>query len=101
MRSDRTEDTVSNRTLLANALDSITENDIEKNKLAQYKDKIALIESEQKKLAEIRAKANELRFTKGRTPDETKQMKSLDFEAKQIENRINTIYVIITQRCCQ
>ena len=81
---------VSNRTLLANALDSIAQNDIEKNKLKQYKDKIALIENEQAKLAEIRAKANELRFTKGRTPAETKQMRDLDFEANQIANRIST-----------
>lgn len=79
-----------NRTLLANALESAAQNDIERNKIAQYKEKISLIESEQAKLAEVREKANELRFTKGRTPDETKQMKALDFEAKQIENRINT-----------
>ena len=82
--------TTTNRALLANALESTAQNDIEKNKLAQYKSKIELIESEQAKLAEVRAKANELRFTKGRTPDETKQMKALDFEANQIANRINT-----------
>ena len=80
----------SNRELLANALESTAQNDIEKNKLAQYKSKIDLIESEQAKLAEVRAEANELRFTKGRTPEETKRMKSLDFEANQIANRINT-----------
>ena len=72
--------TSTNRTLLANALESAAQNDIERNKLAQYKSKIDLIESEQAKLAEVRA-------TKGRTPDETK---ALDFEANQIANRINT-----------
>lgn len=82
--------TTTNRTLLANALESAAQNDIEKNKLAEYKSKIDLIESEQAKLAEVRAKANEIRFTKGRTPDETKQMKALDFEASKIANRINT-----------
>ena len=81
---------VSNRTLLANALESVAENDIEKNKLAQYKNKIALIESEQAKLTEIRVKAQELRFTKGRTPSETKTMRDLDAEATQIANRIST-----------
>ena len=81
---------VSNRTLLANALESVAQNDIEKNKLNQYKAKISLIESEQKKLNDIRAKANELRFTKGRTPAETKQMRDLDAEANQIANRIST-----------
>ena len=79
-----------NRTLLANALESAAQNDIERNKLAQYKSKIDLIESEQAKLAEVRAKANELRRTKGKTPEETKEMKALDFEAIQIANRINT-----------
>ena len=81
---------VSNRTILAKALEDTVQNDIERNKLAQYKKKIALIESEQAKLAEIREKANALRFTKGRTPAETKTMRALDFEANQIENRIST-----------
>ena len=88
--SERDTDAVSNRTLLANALESVAQNDIEKSKLALYKNKIALIESEQKKLAEIKAKANELRFTKGRTPGETKTMRDLDAEATQLANRINT-----------
>jgi hypothetical protein len=88
--SEQDPDSVSNRTLLANALESVAQNEIEKNKLKQYKEKIALIESEQAKLSEIRAKANELRFTKGRTPSETKQMRALDFEAMQIANRIST-----------
>ena len=34
-------------------------------------------------------KANDIRFTKGRTSAETKQMKALEFEANQIANRIN------------
>ena len=87
---DRDTNSASNRSLLANALESIAQNDIEKNKLTEYKKKIALIESEQAKLSEIKAKANELRFTKGRTPAETKKMRDLDFEATQITNRINT-----------
>lgn len=88
--SDRDPNAVSDRTLLANALDSVAQNDVEKNKLAQYKKKIALIESEQAKLNEIKAKANELRFTKGRTAEETRTMRNLEFEANQIANRINT-----------
>lgn len=90
MYSDRNPDSVSNRTLLANALDSVAQNDIERAKLAQYKGKIALIEEEQAKLAEVKKKANDIRFTKGRTAAETKKMKDLDFEANQIANRINT-----------
>ena len=88
--SDRDPNAVSNRTLLAGALESVAQNDIEKTKLAQYKSKIELIESEQAKLEEIKAKANEIRFTKGRTSAETKHLRDLDAEANQIANRIST-----------
>jgi len=86
--SDRDYDSVSNRSLLANALESVAQNDIERNKLKEYKGKIALIESEQAKLTEIRAKIKELSFAKG--PRDTEQIKSLQFEANQAANRINT-----------
>ena len=88
--SERDTDSVSNRSLLANALESVAQNDIEKNKLNEYKKKISLIESEQKKLNDLKAEANNLRFTKGRTAEETKKMHDLDFEANQTANRINT-----------
>ena len=81
--------TASTRSLLANALESTAQNDIERNKLEQYKSKIDLIELEYAKLAEIKKQANDIRFTKGRTAAETKKMKALDFEANQIANRIN------------
>ena len=47
LHSLRDENSVSNRSLLANALESVARNDIEKNKLNQYKEKIAIIESAQ------------------------------------------------------
>ena len=81
---------VSNRTLLANALESVAQNEIEENKLKQYKEKISLIESEQAKLDKVKAEAYKLRFTKGRTPAETKRLRELDAEATQIANRIST-----------
>ena len=86
--SDRDPDSVSNRSLLANALESVAQNDIERRKLEEYKSKIALIESEQAKLAEIRAKIKELSFAKGRR--DTEAIKSLQFDANQTANRINT-----------
>ena len=86
--SDRNPDSASNRSLLANALESVAENDIERSKLKQYKEKISLIESEQKKLSEIRAKIKEASFAKG--VRDTEAIKSLQFEANQIANRINT-----------
>ena len=86
--SDRDTDSVSNRTLLANALESVAQNDIEKTKLTQYKEKIALIEAEQKKLSETRAKIKELSFAKGAR--DTEAIKKLQFDANQMANRINT-----------
>lgn len=86
--SDRNPDSVSNRSLLANALEATAQNDIERNKLAQYKEKISLIESEQAKLAEVRSKIKELSFAKGKRDTET--IKNLQFEANQTANRINT-----------
>lgn len=86
--SDRDPDSVSNRSLLANALESVAQNDIERRKLEEYKSKIALIESEQAKLAEIRAKIKELSFAKGAR--DTQAIKSLQFDANQTANRINT-----------
>ena len=88
--SERDTDAVSNRTLLANALESTVQNDIEKNKLDQYKKKIALIESEQAKLDKNRSEAETLRFKKGRVPSETKRLRDLDAEATQLKNRITT-----------
>ena len=88
--SERDPDAISNRTLLANALESVAQNSIERTKLEQYKNKIAIIERAQAKLAEIRAEAQALRFKKGRTEAETRQLRVLDAEATRIENRIST-----------
>ena len=86
--SDRNADSVSNRSLLANALESAAQNDIERNKLAQYKEKIELINSEEKKLHELREQIKEISFAKGRR--DIDKLKSLQFEAHQAANRINT-----------
>ena len=83
MYSERDTESVSTRSLLANALESVAENEIEKNKLAQYKEKIALIEAEQKKLHELREKL----FTKGIKGDERREIQE---EATRTANRINT-----------
>ena len=88
LQSDRPAESVSNRSLLANALESVAQNDIERNKLSEYKAKIALIEAEQKKLSEIRAKIKELSFAKG--PRDAEAIKKLQFTEKQTANRINT-----------
>ena len=86
--SDRDVDSVSNRSLLANAFDGIAKNDIERQKIQEYKDKIDLINSEERKLSELNEKIKELSFSKG--PKDTKAIRDLQFEAKQTANRIST-----------
>lgn len=85
-RQERSTD--SNRILLANALETTVQNDIEAKKLAEYKEKINLIDAEQQKLAEINAEIKELSFSKGKR--DTEKLKSLRFDAVQAANRINT-----------
>jgi hypothetical protein len=77
--SDRDLDSVSNRSLLANALESAAQSDIERNKLEQYKKKIELINSEEQKLHELREQIKELSFATGRR--DTEKIRSLQFEA--------------------
>ncbi len=60
--SERNPEAVSNRSLLANALEGAVQNDIEKNKLKQYKEKIDFINAEERKLADLNRQLKELRF---------------------------------------
>ena len=85
---DRDTDSVSNRSLLANALEGAAKNDIERNKIQEYKGKISLINAEERKLHELNEKIKELSFAKG--PKDTKAIRDLQFEARQTSNRINT-----------
>ncbi len=64
--SDRDPEAVSNREILAGALESVAANDIEKNKLSQYKAKIEAMDEEQKKLKALRAEIKEISFSKGK-----------------------------------
>ena len=83
MYSERDTDSVSTRSLLANALEGTALKPEEKNLLQKYKTHIRLIEGEQKKLHEVREKL----FTKGVNGEERKK---LQFEAKLIATRINS-----------
>ena len=78
----------SNRSLLANALEGVAQNDIEARRLAEYREKIDLINAEERKLRETRAKIAELSFAKGKR--DTAKIKSLQETATRIANRINT-----------
>ena len=79
---DRSDDSVSNRSLLANALESVAQNDIERKRLQEYKEKISLINAEEENL---RALNKQLRFEK-----DPENIRTLRFEANQAANRINT-----------
>lgn len=79
---------LTNREILADALETAAQNDIERNKLQQYKEKIDLINAEQAKLHDLRGQIKELSFAKG--PRDTEAIKKLQREANQAANRINT-----------
>ena len=86
--SERDTESVSNRSLLANAFEGVAKDDIERNKIREYKGKIDLIEAEERKLSELNEKIKELSFAKG--PRDTAAIRDLQFEARQTANRINT-----------
>ena len=85
---DRPTESLSNRSLLSNALETTVQNDIEKNKLTEYKKKIDLINAEEQKLRELRGQIKDLSFGKG--VRDTKKIKELQFEANKTANRIST-----------
>lgn len=81
--------TVTNRTLLADALESTVKDEIERKRLTEYKEAITEIESAQEQLTEIRAKIKEMSFAKG--PRDTKTINALRFEANKLANRISVL----------
>lgn len=85
--SERDSDTVSNRTLLAEALEGITLNDIEKKKLADYKANAEQLDAAEARLKEVRAEIKDISFSKG-TRDKAR-LSALKEEATQLTNRIN------------
>lgn len=88
LMQDRPEESVSNRSLLANALESTAKNDIERKKIQEYKEKIELLNSEEQKLQELNAQVKELSFAKG--PRDKAKIRALREEAVKTANRINT-----------
>ena len=86
--SDRDAESVSNRSLLANAFEGVAQNDIERQKIQEYRDKISLIEAEERKLADLNQQIKDLSFAKG--PKDTKTIRDLQFQAKQTASRIST-----------
>lgn len=79
------------RSLLANALESVTQSDIERNKLNQYKEKIDLLNEEEAKLRELNEELRKLSFPEKGTKRDQKRINDLRFEANHTVSRINTL----------
>ena len=87
--SDRNKNSVSSRSLLANALDATVQTEFEKKTLADYKQELARADALEKELAEIRSKLKELYFAKGHKDAEA--IKKLKAQETKTVNRIDVI----------
>lgn len=87
--SIRNPNAISDRTLLANALESTAQNDIEKKYIADYKANIDKLEGLQAHLDEVNAEIKELSFSKGKRDAE--KLKKLNEDKLKTANRINIL----------
>ena len=78
---------MSNRELLVSSLESTAQNEAEKEKLAEYKGRIDMLNAEEKKLAQLKSELKELTFGKG--AKDPARAKALREEIVKTENRIN------------
>ncbi len=78
---------MSNRELLANALESAVRNDIEAKKLAEYKANIDKMNAQSKKVAELKSEMKELSFSKGQR--DKARIGEIRDEIVKTENRIH------------
>jgi hypothetical protein len=85
----RDPDAVTDRAVLANALESAAVNDTERDWLARYKAKIADIEVDAAKLNEINAEIREISFSSGKR--DMDQLTRLKNQKKILQNRISRI----------
>ena len=81
-------ESVSNRSLLANAFEGVAQNDIEKDKIQEYKSKIDTLNAEEQKLQKLNAEIKQLSFAQGAR--DTERIAKLREEAQKTANRINT-----------
>ena len=79
---------MSDRGILANALESSAQNDKERRKLRQYKAKIEILNQAEVRLRELRERIRELSSV--RDAYDTTEVKRLQNAAKRLANRINT-----------
>lgn len=75
-----------NREVLANAFESVAQNDVEKAKLKDYRENIDRLNAEEEKLMKLRAEIKELSFAKGAR--DISKIAELREEAEKTSNRI-------------
>ena len=85
---ERTEDSVSNRSLLADAIEGITKNSDEYKMIQRYKGRINILNELEEKLSKLNAEIREIRFGRDGKYDADK-LKRLEAEAKNVANEIN------------
>lgn len=73
--------------MLAGALEGVTQNDAEKQKLQEYREQIGHLEEQERKLQELNAEIKKLSFAKG--PRDTARIEKLREEATKTANRIH------------
>ncbi len=88
-RSDRAPDALTPRNLLANALEESAANEVEKKKLAEYKENIGKLYEKEQELYEVRKEINGIYTTKG--PRDMPRLKQLQKRATELSNNI-TVY---------
>lgn len=85
--SDRDIESVSNRSLLANAFEGAAQTDMEKQKIREYRGKIDLMNGQEQKLRKLNQQIKELSFAKGKR--DTAKIRALRDEATKTANRIS------------
>lgn len=85
--SERNKDSMSNRAILANAIESSVQTEIERKKLQDYRENIDSLYENEDKLSELNRQIKELSFAEGKR--DTKKLKELREEAVKTANRIN------------
>ena len=85
--SERNTGSMSNRVILANAIESSVQTEIERKKLQDYRENIDSLYENEAKLSELNRQIKELSFAEGKR--DTKKLKELREEAVKTANRIN------------
>ena len=84
--SERSGGAISNRTLLANAFEGLSQNSDEYAMIQEYRNRIRLLEEQEEKLDKINAEIREIRFTSGKY--DAKKLADLEAKKKEISKAI-------------